>query len=211
MDTIRDGLRSVNPIAIGMPPKRFANIRSDFVAAVKASGLAPMKIESKAALSPEWRQLFARLSGRRASLGLSRLGHYASAKGIQPEGVNDEIIDGLMAAVREGSLHQNPKALHRQMTLIWNEAARDPELSLKPVTVPSFRGPPKRVDLSLLPRSFVEDRDSYLSWCAVTDPFAMDARSRPLAARTAKPGSNPCRRNGLGQKRDKARRHPISR
>ena len=186
MGTIGDGLRNVNPIAIGMTPKRFANIRSDFVAAVKASGLAPVKIESKAALSPEWRQLFARLSGRRANLGLSRLGHYASAKGIQPEGVNDEIIDGLMAAVREGSLHRNPKALHRQVTLIWNEAARDPELGLNPVTVPSFRGPPKRVDLSLLPSSFVEDRDSYLSWCAVTDPFAVDARSRPLAARTLK-------------------------
>ena len=79
---------AVNPIAVGMTPKRFANIRSDFVAAVKASGLAPVKVESKADLSPEWRQLFARLSGRRANLGLSRLGHYASAKGIQPEGVN---------------------------------------------------------------------------------------------------------------------------
>ena len=186
MGTIRDGLGAVNPIAVGMTPKRFANIRSDFVAAVKASGLAPVKVESKVVLSPEWRQLFARLSGRRANLGLSRLGHYASAKDIQPKGVNDEIIDGLMAAVREGSLHQNPKALHRQVTLIWNEAARDPELGLKPVTVPSFRGPPKRVDLSLLPASFVEDRDSYLSWCAVTDPFAVDARSQPLAARTLK-------------------------
>jgi integrase len=186
MDTISDGLRSINPIAIGMTPKRFANIRSDFVAAVKASGLAPVKIESKAALSPEWRQLFARLSGRRANLGLSRLGHYVSAKGIQPEGVNDGIIDGLMAAVREGSLHQNPKVLHRQVTLIWNEAARDPELGLNPVTAPSFRGPPKRVDLSLLPHSFVADRDSYLSWCVATDPFAVDARPRPLAARTLK-------------------------
>jgi hypothetical protein len=127
MGTIRDGLGAVNPIAVGMTPKRFANIRSDFVAAVKASGLAPVKIERKAALTPEWRQLFARLSGRRANLGLSRLGHYASAKGIEPGGVNDEIIDGLMAAVREGSLHQNPNALHRQVTLIWNEAAQDPE------------------------------------------------------------------------------------
>jgi hypothetical protein len=40
MDTISDGLRSINPIAIGITPKRFANIRCDFVAAVKASGLA---------------------------------------------------------------------------------------------------------------------------------------------------------------------------
>jgi hypothetical protein len=114
------------------------------------------------------------------------LGRYASAKGIQPGEINNDIIEGLMTAVREGSLHQNPKALHRQVTLIWNEAAQNPELGLKPVTVASFRGPPKRVDLSLLPASFIEDRDSYLSWCAATDPFAVDARPRPLAARTLK-------------------------
>jgi integrase len=186
MDTIREGLGGVNPIAVGMTPKRFANIRSDFVAAVKVSGLLPVNAERKVPLSPEWRQLFARLSGRRANLGLSRLGHLASAKGIPPRGINDEIITEFMAAVREGSLHQNPKALHRQVTLIWNESAGDPEFGLNPVTVPSFRGPPKRVDLSLLPQSFVTDRDRYLSWCAVTDPFAVDARARPLAARTLK-------------------------
>jgi hypothetical protein len=186
MDTIRDGLGSVNPIAIGMTPKRFANIRSDFVAAVNASGVIPVKNERKAALSPGWLELFTRLSGRRAHFGLSRLGRYASAKGIQPGEINNDIIEGLMTAVREGSLHQNPKALHRQVTLIWNEAAQNPELGLKPVTVASFRGPPKRVDLSLLPASFIEDRDSYLSWCAATDPFAVDARPRPLAARTLK-------------------------
>jgi integrase len=39
MDAIRAGLNAVNPIAIGMTRERFANIRSDFVAAVKASGL----------------------------------------------------------------------------------------------------------------------------------------------------------------------------
>jgi hypothetical protein len=128
MDTIRDGLGSVNPIAIGMTPKRFANIRSDFVAAVNASGVIPVKNERKAALSPDWLELFTRLSGRRAHFGLSRLGRYASAKGIQPGEINDDIIEGLMTAVRERSLHQNPKALHRQVTLIWNEAAQNPEL-----------------------------------------------------------------------------------
>ena len=213
MDTISDGLRSINPIAIGMTPKRFANIRSDFVAAVKASGLAPVKIESKAALSPEWRQLFARLSGRRANLGLSRLGHYVSAKGIQPEGVNDEIIDGLMAAVREGSLHQNPKALHRQVTLIWNEAARDPELGLNPVTVPSFRGPPKRVR-SVAASALVRGGPGQLLVLVRGHRSFRRRRSSPTPGGPhleAKPGSNPRCRNGLGQKWHLARKHPISR
>jgi hypothetical protein len=34
--------------------------------------------------------------------------------------------------------------------------------------------------------SFLEDRDRYLEWCAVSDPFAADARNKPLAPRTLK-------------------------
>ena len=47
MDTIRDGLGGISPIAIGMTPKRLANIRSDFVAAVATSRLAPAKSERR--------------------------------------------------------------------------------------------------------------------------------------------------------------------
>jgi hypothetical protein len=109
MDTIREGLGGVNPIAVGMTPKGFANIRSDFVAAVKASGLLPVNAERKVALSPEWRQLFAHLFGRRTNLGLSRLGHFASAKGIQPGGIDDEIINEFMATVRPPNGASNTK------------------------------------------------------------------------------------------------------
>jgi hypothetical protein len=72
------------------------------------------------------------------------------------------------------------------VTRIWNELANHRDLGLKFVTVPSFRGSPKRIDQSLLPASFLEDRDRYLAWCAVSDPFAADARNKPLAPRTLK-------------------------
>jgi hypothetical protein len=61
MDTIRDGLRSVNPIAIGMTPKRFANIRSDFVAAVKRESPRLARLPERRAKS--WRH-----SGLKAAL-----------------------------------------------------------------------------------------------------------------------------------------------
>jgi len=47
MDAIRAGLNAVNPIAVGMTLKRFANIRSDFVAAVKASGCSRSRPNEK--------------------------------------------------------------------------------------------------------------------------------------------------------------------
>jgi integrase len=55
------------------------------------------------------------------------------------------------------------------------------KFGLSPVSIPSFRPPPRRVDWSLLPESFREDVEDCLSWCATTDQFAADARSRPLA------------------------------
>jgi integrase len=174
----------VNPAAVGLTAKRFANIRSDFLAAVKASGVKPLKVELKSPLSPDWVDLFERLSGQRAHIGLSRLARYASAQGIVPEDVNDDVIGGFITAVREGSLHRKPDALHRQVSLIWNEAARDPALGLQLVTVPSFRGPVERIDWALLTDAFKKDMEDYLSWCGVSDPFAADARSRALAART---------------------------
>ncbi len=177
-------LGTISPVAAGITSKRFGNVKSDFLAGVKASGLLAVEVQVKKTLSPAWRELFKRLSGRRAHIGLSRVAGFASAQGIEPADINDEIIEGLIAAVREGSLHKNPKALHRQTTLIWNEAARDRKLGLRPVTVASFRGPPQRIEWSVLPVSFRRDTDDYLHWLGQSDPFAPEARPRALAPTT---------------------------
>jgi hypothetical protein len=185
MPVISGLLAAVNPVAVGITSKRFANIRSDFLAAVKAAGLMPVKVKSggKPGLSPAWVDLFARLSGRRAHIGLSRLARFASARGLAPQEINDEVLADLIAAVREQSLCPRPTVLHRQVALIWNEAAQDPALGLRPVTVPSYRSP-KRIDLTRLPQAFRQEVEIHLSWCAVCDPFAADARPRPLAPRS---------------------------
>jgi integrase len=192
MAAISARLAAINPIGVGLTPKRFANIRSDFLAAVKVSGLLPRKagklpIESqrKLPLSPAWLELFNRLSGRRAHIGLSRLARFASAHGIAPKDVNDEVIGDLVAQVREQSLHPRPTVLHRRTTLIWNEAARDPALGLSRVSVPPYRVR-KRIDWGPLPAAFRQDVEDYLAWCRVTDPFAPDTRRRALAPATVR-------------------------
>ena len=96
------------------------------------------------------------------------------------------MIGKFIAAVREQTLCPRPNTLHRQVTQIWNEAARDPELGLPLVTVASFRGPAKRIDWALLSNAFRKEMEDYLSWCGVSDPFAADARSRALAPRSVR-------------------------
>jgi hypothetical protein len=126
----------------------------------------------------------ARLSGQRAHIGLSKLARHASALGIAPEQVNDAVIESFIAAVREGSLHRKPNDLRRKVSQIWNEAARQPGLNLQPVTVPCFRRPPQRIEWTKLPEKLRKDVGEHLAWCAGSDPFAPDARSRALAPRT---------------------------
>jgi integrase len=183
MDAIRVRLGTITPLAVGMTAKRFANVRSDFLAAVKACGVKPATTGKKT-LSPAWVQLFAQLSGRRGHIGLSRLARHGSAHGIEPGEINDDVIAGFITAVRQETLHRHPNKLHRQVTLIWNEAARDPALGLQPVTVAFFRGPPTRIDWASLPAEFRQEVQDYLSWCGGSDPFAVDARSRALAPQT---------------------------
>jgi len=113
------------------------------------------------------------------------LARYGSAEEITPTEINDAVITDFIASIREASLHRKPNELHRNVTVIWNEIAGEfPELRLCPVSVPSFRPPPRRVNWALLPDSFRKDLEDCLAWCASTDPFTADARSRPLAANT---------------------------
>jgi integrase len=183
IEAISGRLAAVNPVAVGITTKRLANIRCDFLAGAKVNGVMPVKLERNSPLNPTWVNLFARLSGRRAHIGLSRLARFASARGLAPKEINDEVMGELIAAVRGQSLCARPAVLHRQVTKIWNEAARDPALGLRPVTVPSYRSP-KRIDWARLPDAFTEDMHSHLSWCGASDPFAVDARPRALGPRS---------------------------
>jgi hypothetical protein len=146
LESIAARLAAINPLAAGMSVKRLANIRSDFLAAVRESGLQPVLPAAKPGLSPGWQVMMERLSAKRHRLGLSRLAHYASAVGLGPTDIDDTAIERLIGAVRQGSLHQNPNVLHRNVATIWNEVATGfPDLRLATVKKPWFRAPRKRM------------------------------------------------------------------
>jgi integrase len=179
-------LAAINPVAVGLATKTFSNIRSDFLAAVSVTGLKQLRPPGKAALSPGWARLLAKLPKRRAGIGLSRLARHASREGIEPDQIDDAALERFITAVRENSLHRNPNHLHRTLAKIWNEAARQPGLDLRQVTIPSFRPPAKRTHWEDLTCEFRQDVDAHLAWCAGSDVFHADARPRPLAAQTLK-------------------------
>ena len=181
---ISEQLVKVNLAVAGLTAKRMANVRSDFLCAVKISGLSPFAARGKPAVSLAWRELLWTLVGRHARIGLARLARHASARGLSPQDIDEAAIAGFITAVREGSLHRKPNVLHRQVTVIWNTVARDSKLRLRPVSVPSFRRPPRWIDWASLPAAFRNDVDAYLFWCGGSDPFAENARLRALKPAT---------------------------
>src|SRR5450830_801781 len=139
-------LAKLSPAAAGVSPKTLHNLRSHFLAAVKASGLHSAHRSARVPLSPAWQALLQERSTRRAHLGLSRLARYAGERGIEPSGVDDSTIEAFIATVRAETLHRRPNDLHRKVAQIWNEAAECSSRTLQSVQVPSFKHPPQRVD-----------------------------------------------------------------
>ena len=163
-----------------------SNIRSDFLAAVKVSGLTKVKTAPKPALSRAWADLMSGTELRRVHIGLSRLARYASANGLEPKDIDDAAIERFVAEVRSASLHRKPEALHRSVASIWNELAKVSKLVLNCVTIPTSKRALGRIDWALLPASFLTDLEEHLNWCRGSDPFETDARERPLAALTVR-------------------------
>jgi integrase len=187
LSAISTRLAACMPAAAGLSDKSFANLKSDFLAAVRASALRPIHSSAKTSLTSGWRTLMPDLPSQRMRLGISRLARWCSAKGIEPEAVNDLILADFIAAVRAGTLHRKPNDLYRSISKIWNEIGQFlPARKLQRVSAPSFRKPARRLDWSVLPQSFRDDLDAYGSWSAGSDPFAADARSRALAPQTIK-------------------------
>src|SRR5215470_13568615 len=72
--TISVRLAKTNPAPAGLTSKRFITIKSDFMAAVAASGFKPIPTSApKIPFSTGWKRLMAELSAKRAQIGLSRL------------------------------------------------------------------------------------------------------------------------------------------
>ncbi len=186
LPTLSIKLAAVNPVFAGLTNKTFSNIKSDFIAAVKASEMTPVLSGTKQPLNADWTKLMAQFSSKRARIGLSQLARHVGALGIAPEDVDTAVIESFIAAVRAGSLHHKPDHLHKTVSLIWNEVVQHSELNLQSVTVPSFRSPAKRIAWMLLSKAFRNDVEEYLKWCSGSDTFAADARSRALAPRTLK-------------------------
>ncbi len=115
-------LAEIAPQALGFSKARWNNVRSLLRAALElVTAMAPGRHLTP--LTPAWAALWERLPTRTLKSRLSRLLHYCSAAGIEP----DDIGEASFAAFREHlelTLLKDPPIVFRETLLGWNAAGQ---------------------------------------------------------------------------------------
>jgi hypothetical protein len=180
---LRSAVNDLTPGGAGVSAKTLQNLRSNFLAALRHSAAGSTKV----GLTPAWQALYDRLPDKRSRDGLSRFLRFCSARGLEPEAVDDAVIEAFVAWLGNATLVRKPRELHRRSCRLWNAAVDSvPGWPAQRLAVPDYRQPRRTVPLSDLPISFRQDVERYLGWLTDPDPFDDERPRTALKPRTVK-------------------------
>jgi hypothetical protein len=182
---VRQKLLKLEPAKLDISPKTWSNLKSNLLAGIELGRAAPILKTAQVVLTRSWKDLLPQIPDRRTREGLSRFMRFCSANKVSPIQVDGAVLAQFEMAVREGSFVRRALTLKRDVATLWNRLVeRLPESKLTTLDLPIRRNPPKRIRLDALPSSFAEDLRAHLKWASIEDPFADDARQRPLSPRS---------------------------
>jgi integrase len=159
---LRHQLKQMSPIITGLSPGGFRNFKSLLGKALITAGVTSVPRRSRTPLTPEWKQLLARIADRHQRYSLSHLARYCSARDRLPADIDNDVLAQYGEDLISKSLLDRPKQAYRNACLAWNMAvdtiAGWPQQRL---TVPNHRRIYART-LSAFPESFQSDVENYL-------------------------------------------------
>lgn len=183
LSLLRPMLNEIRPAAHGISAKTFANLRSNFMAAVRHAGVVEAR---PAVLTPAWQALHAALPTTRLRHGLSRFLRWCALRDLVPSALDGRALDEFRDWLAENVLVKDPHGFVRRVGKLWSEAAQmlpDQGLAaIVPPAAPSNRM--RRLPLSAFPESFRKDLEAYLAQRADPDPFDPEAPPRPAKSST---------------------------
>jgi integrase len=182
--SIRKRLDLVEPASAKISRKRWANIRSDLVAAIDASELRPMLKTAQIELGDSWKRLLAECEPRIAR-GLSRFARWASLRRIAPQAVDTKTIQRFVAELGDATLVRKLRYVRSFVSKRWNELVASKQCrGLRPVCLEDTARVLKRTPWQALPAALQHDVERYLEWGSMQDPLVEGARPRALGPRT---------------------------
>ena len=185
LSLLRPMLNEIHPVAHGISPKTFANLRSNFMAAVRHAGIVEARPQ---VLTPVWQALHAALPTTRLRHGLTRYLRWCALRDLVPSALDGRALDEFRDWLAANVLVKDPHGFVRRVGKLWNEAAQLlPDRGLPAIAPPVARSNRlPRLPLSAFPESFQSDLIAYLAQRADPDPFDPEAPPKPAKTSTIK-------------------------
>jgi integrase len=173
-------IKAVRPAQHDLTPKTWANLRSNFRAALVHA--APQQVRQG---RPEWERLRAALPDKRMRTGLSRFITFCEANDILPVALSDAVSARFLAHLEADTLVPSPHDCHRRTCRLWNEAVETVAgwTSIR-LSLPDYRRPRQSLPISSFPPSLQEEFSNYVDHLRGGDLFAEEGARKPLAPST---------------------------
>jgi len=183
LNLLRPMMEKASPGAIHVSPRRWQNVRSDIARAVNLCGFSTNFIPKDAPIAECWFPVIAGAQSTQIKCFVRRFARYSSARQIAPSQVNDSVMPGYLAFLKDvGS--KAPETCRDDFIRYWNRIGEaNPQLNLTPLT-PVMRSRSYSLPWSELPASLAADAADFKAAIVRVDPFAENARP-PVRQSTA--------------------------
>jgi len=177
---LKQWFRKFKHCPTGLTPKSLANCKTEIRYLVRKvcgrgsrSGFRP--------LSPEWGRLRELIAEEPVRWKLSRFMAFCSSAGVEPDGVDDGVMEQFRIAVHESGEVAKPEGHVRITIQAWNQlAATEPHWPQVTLFLPPPRIHRWTIEPQKFPEGFRQNVDMWLDRLSKIDPEAEEGPIRPL-------------------------------
>jgi integrase len=181
---LRQLLKEGSAIRFGVSAKRYANIVSLVVAAVRAYGGGPEPITTRIPLTASWQRLLDSIARPQRRMALYRLACFCSHMGVEPSQMGPQALAGFYEALDAEDLVKLPKNVLKFTIANWNMCSREvPDWPAFKLSSP-FRTTPYTLALAAFPETFRADVAAWVERVSHPDVFDPNALKKPLKKAT---------------------------
>lgn len=176
--SLRELLASIHPAQAGISAKSLSNVKTALTKALQTVGYLP-EVEPKAEQTKGWQSFLATCKAKHQVFALSRLVTYCCNRGIEPDGVNDDVMKAFQAYLDKWLLGKDPAKLCKEMAQTWNSIVQHNGLVLPHLNYRK-RGQYRARPLISYPEGLQKEIESYLDKLAHADLFEEGGPDKPL-------------------------------
>jgi integrase len=177
MNLLRPLLDKAAPGSIHVNPRRWSNIKSDVLAAIRMSGFGGDFIAKDVPITDSWQAIVDRIEADQEKCFMRRFARFCGSRQIAPAAANDALLPSYRAYLDE-TLSRSPKRCLDDLVRTWNRmAAANPDLNLTTFTK-SDRSRAYCLPWSDLPASLLADTIAYKAAMLAPDPLGENAQKK---------------------------------